>query len=111
MGIVVPGLAAALLSFLVSTQIDLLHRLGPVGLAVSFVVVWLLLMAADLFLSRRRFEVMARIGTMFLLFVIVWVLNSALPGPVATGDTSTAIASLAFDRTPGGPTRRRGANA
>jgi hypothetical protein len=72
----ITGLAAALLSFVVSTQIEFVHRLDRAGLAISFLAVWLLLMAVDLFLFRRRFSLTARITGMFLLFLIVWALNT-----------------------------------
>jgi hypothetical protein len=69
------GLIAAVLSFLVSTQIELIHGLSRTGLAISFIAVWLLLMATNHLLTRRLRRG-PRLGAMFLVFLIVWALNS-----------------------------------
>jgi hypothetical protein len=73
---VVPLIVAAVLAFLVSTQIELVHHLGQTGLIISTIVVWLILMAVDRLIFRRRFGIGARLVFMLLLFAAIWVTNS-----------------------------------
>jgi hypothetical protein len=71
-----PIIAAVILSFLVCTQIELVHHLDWLSMVVAIIAVWLILMAADLATFRRRFAIGARLGFMFLLFVAIWATNS-----------------------------------
>jgi uncharacterized membrane protein YhaH (DUF805 family) len=76
MQLMLAGIIAAVLSVLVSTQIELVHDLSRTGLVISFIAVWLVLMATNHLLTRRL-RPGSRYGAMFLLFLIVWALNSA----------------------------------